>query len=126
MFGLGINELVIVAIVAILLFGKRLPEVAKSWGAQYRELRKGLSEIQSTIHQAADPYTPSSSYGQSSTQESSTSYEEEFNDYDEPTAPKFELPSSEPQAAADDTAPTTDAASSEAGDGQAVRPGAEV
>ena len=42
MFGMGVQEFAIVAVVAILLFGKRLPEVARSFGASYRQFRQGL------------------------------------------------------------------------------------
>ena len=65
MFGLGIQELIIVGIVAVVLFGKRLPEVARSMGASYQEFRKGLSDIQSqmdltsTIYNTPPPSTPS-------------------------------------------------------------------
>lgn len=93
MFGLGMQELLIIGIVAILLFGKRLPEVAKSLGKSYREFRRGLADIQSSID-FSEIYdsTPSSSYSSSSTK----SYED-YDDYDEPTAPKFEPPPSEPK-----------------------------
>jgi len=92
MFGLGFQELVIVGIVAVLLFGKRLPEVAKSLGHSYREFRKGLGEIQSTVD-FSDTYTPPSSHS------SGGSYDD-YDEYDEPTAPKFEPPPAEPRAAA--------------------------
>jgi len=49
MFGIGYAELVILGIVAVILFGKRLPEVARSVGQSYAQLRKGLSEMQSSI-----------------------------------------------------------------------------
>ena len=87
MFGLGFQELLIVGVVAVLLFGKRLPEVARSLGASYHEFRRGLSEIQSQIDFSGNSYS----------RRSPTSYDsamrtEEPEDYDQPTAPKFELP----------------------------------
>ena len=88
MFGLGIQELIIVGVVAVILFGKRLPEVARSFGSSYREFRQGLSEIQSQMDVNVNSYQNPSSYS------SGSSYEEpaETGDRDEPTAPKFELP----------------------------------
>jgi sec-independent protein translocase protein TatA len=46
MFGLNPGELMIVAVIAILLFGSKLPEVAKSLGGSYREFRRGLNDMQ--------------------------------------------------------------------------------
>lgn len=87
MFGFGFQELIVVGIVAVLLFGKRLPEVAKSLGQSYSQFRKGLSEIQSSMDYTS--YTPPSKPTRSS-----SSYDE----YDEPTAPKFDPPPAEPQS----------------------------
>ncbi|MCA9141339.1 MAG: twin-arginine translocase TatA/TatE family subunit [Planctomycetaceae bacterium] len=98
MFGLGFQELMIVGIVAVLLFGKRLPEVAKSLGQSYSQFRKGLNELQSSINYT-DTYTPPKSSS------SSRSSYDDYDDYDEPTAPKFEPPPSEPKEA---SAPTGD------------------
>jgi sec-independent protein translocase protein TatA len=44
MFGLGLPELVIVCIVALLLFGNRLPSVARSLGRSMVEFKKGMNE----------------------------------------------------------------------------------
>jgi sec-independent protein translocase protein TatA len=99
MFNLGPWELAIVGIVAILLFGQRLPEVMRSLGKSYNEFRKGLSDIQSSINYA-DYNTPSNSSYSSSKQTSG-----DYEDYDEPTAPKFEPPpSASNETAVDDAA----------------------
>lgn len=85
--GLGMQELVIIGIVAVLLFGKKLPDVAKSLGNSYREFRRGLSDMQSSVESATS---------MSDSPRSSTPYDD-YDDLDEPTAPKFEPPPSEPQ-----------------------------
>ena len=90
MFGLGIQELIIIGIVAVVLFGKRLPEVARSLGSSYKEFRQGLSEIQSQMDITSHAYRyPTNS-------PSTPQYQDEdVDDYEAPTAPKFELPGAE-------------------------------
>ncbi len=44
MFGIGYMELIIVGIIAVLLFGKRLPEVARSLGSTFVQFKKGLND----------------------------------------------------------------------------------
>ena len=94
MFGLGPSELVIVGVVAILLFGSKLPDVMRSFGKSYREFRGGLSEFHSHIN-LSDSLTsaPTKSY-------SSKPAPRDPDDYEEATAPKFEPPPSEPTAEA--------------------------
>ena len=87
MLGMGFQELLVVGVVAVLLFGKRLPEVARSLGSSYQEFRRGLNEIQSQIDLSG-----SSSSNQSYSSYDSSSRKEESEEYDQPTAPKFELP----------------------------------
>jgi sec-independent protein translocase protein TatA len=43
--GLGMNELLVVLLIAMLVFGAaRIPEIAKSLGKSIREFKKGASE----------------------------------------------------------------------------------
>ena len=49
--GIGPWEVVIVTIVALLIFGKRLPEVARSVGKSLSAFKKGLSETEDEIEQ---------------------------------------------------------------------------
>ena len=91
MFGLGIQELLIFGVIAVLLFGKRLPEVARQLGAGYQDFRKGLGEIQSQMDIRDTIYnSPTSSSLPSATQTN-----DDRDDFDEPTAPKLELPDTE-------------------------------
>lgn len=46
MFGLGVWELVIVALVILLLFGSRLPSVMRSLGLGITEFKKGVQGIE--------------------------------------------------------------------------------
>ncbi len=42
-------ELAIIAIIALILFGRRLPEVGKSLGKGIVEFKKGLKEVQEEV-----------------------------------------------------------------------------
>lgn len=44
MFGIGTTELIVVGLVALLLFGNRLPSVMRSLGTGISEFKRGLNE----------------------------------------------------------------------------------
>ena len=48
-FGIGTNELLILGVIAVLLFGTRLPKIARSFGQSVTEFKKGMKEIQEDV-----------------------------------------------------------------------------
>lgn len=90
MFGMpGPFEMMIVGIVALLLFGKRLPEVARSLGKGIVEFKKGVRGIEEEVNQST--YS-SSNYNTDSSANRPAPQEQP----EETTAPKFEPPKSAP------------------------------
>ena len=48
MFGLGYQELLIILVIVLVLFGaNRLPELARSLGSSVKEFKKGVHEVKS-------------------------------------------------------------------------------
>lgn len=84
MFGLGYIELLIIGAIMLLLFGKRLPEVARSMGKGITEFKKGVQGIEDDVH--------SSSHTAYSGPTADRPVADE--DLENVTAPKFEPPSS--------------------------------
>lgn len=83
---IGYTELFFLAVIAVLLFGRNLPEVAKSIGKGYAKLRQSLTDVQKSLdvseHLRVDEKPAATG-----------SYE--YEEYDEPTAPKFDPPPAE-------------------------------
>lgn len=83
---LGPMEMMVVMVVAVLLFGRRLPEVGRSLGKGIVEFKKGIRGIEDDF----DPKAPSS-----------TTRTESYRSPDvvtTPNVPKFEPPTSAPVA----------------------------
>lgn len=53
--GLGWGEAIVLAVLGVLIFGKRLPEVGRSIGKGIVEFKKGLSGIEDDLDTAAKP-----------------------------------------------------------------------
>jgi len=87
--GVGPAEMIVLGVVAVLLFGKRLPEMGRTFGKSLMELRKGLSGIEDEIRSVTSLSTPAPSKPARKTFH-------ELDDRDEATAPKFEPPPAPP------------------------------
>ena len=85
MFGIGSTEMMILMVIALLLFGKRLPEVARSLGKGMMEFKKGMYDIQDEVTSAT-----------SNRSVSSQSRPIPADTREEAIAPKFEPPKYEP------------------------------
>jgi len=64
MFGIGAQEMLIVGVIAVILFGNRLPSVARSLGKSLTEFKKGMREFENEMHNSiySDPPKSDDSY----------------------------------------------------------------
>ncbi|MEX0611180.1 MAG: twin-arginine translocase TatA/TatE family subunit [Pirellulales bacterium] len=77
---MGMPEMIILGVVAVLLFGSRLPSVARSLGKSIVEFKKGMNDISSEVKSSV--YSePTARVG--------------YTEHSEPKAPKFEPPKAE-------------------------------
>ena len=76
-------QMMILAVLGVLIFGKRLPEVARKVGGTLAEIKRGFNAVRSQFELAAS--------GQPIAPVKRVSYEESA-DFEESTAPKFEPP----------------------------------
>lgn len=82
--------LLVLGLLAVLLFGERLPEVASSFGKRLIDLKKGMRNIQDEIRGAIDSAANTSSSTSESHYDPPTYAAPEI--VEEATAPKFEPP----------------------------------
>lgn len=81
---IGYSELIVLGIVAVVLFGRKLPEVARSVGNSYAQFRKGLADIQTTFRDDEFESTPAR-----------LGDERDDDELAEPTSPRFQPPMAE-------------------------------
>lgn len=80
--------LLVLGAIAVMLFGERLPEVARSFGKSVMELKNGVRSLQRELEDAVNTATTTTP----SHYDSGTSPYEISHDREEATAPKFEPP----------------------------------
>ena len=76
--------LLVLGAIAVMLYGERLPEVARSFGKGLMEVKNGVRGLQREIEDAVN----------SATSVDTSSKYQEFEDREEATAPKFDPPPS--------------------------------
>jgi len=76
-------EWLVILIVGLLIFGRRLPDVARSLGKSITEFKKGMKDIENDLK--------TSIYSEPENRIS-------YNDDSQPTSPKFEPPNAEKQS----------------------------
>lgn len=79
--------MMVIGVVAVVLFGGNLPEVARKLGGSYREFRRGLNDVQQQFRMAE--YEANRTVSALDPSKSDEADEEESS---EPAAPKFTPP----------------------------------
>ena len=86
------TEMVLFGIVALMLFGSKLPDVARGFGRNYRELRRKVDDLQREFRDWDKPdYPPASNKGL-------LPYDDTHEDKVAPSAPKFVPPSEDDES----------------------------
>jgi sec-independent protein translocase protein TatA len=86
--GLGYTEMLLFGVIALMLFGSRLPDVARNFGRTYKELRKKVDEFQREFRDwDKDPPTSTSSLPKYTPDDDVPRVE--------PSAPKFKPPAND-------------------------------
>lgn len=96
--GVGSGEMLMLGLIALLLFGKNLPEVARNFGHGLAEFKKGMSGFQKEFNAQLNPLRyeePKKNANNNAAKSRPIAKEAERK----VSAPKFELPTSAPSAA---------------------------
>jgi sec-independent protein translocase protein TatA len=55
MFGLGGQEILLLLVLGVLLFGRKLPDIGRSLGKTMVEFKKGMKGIEDEVSESAQP-----------------------------------------------------------------------
>ena len=87
----GPQELMLVGMIALLLFGKRLPEVARNLGKGFSEFKKGMNSFQDEVRKADSDVHRNIDYSGTNTSSNADRPTSDLEDDDEFAAPKMQL-----------------------------------
>ncbi|MEA1923378.1 MAG: twin-arginine translocase TatA/TatE family subunit [Pseudomonadota bacterium] len=92
MFGIGITEIIIILVVALLVVGpKKLPELAKTLGRGLAEFRRTADDFKASVYQDDDSLAKDRQKSEQQRQISKIQYPED------PPAPGSDLPDKSPE-----------------------------
>jgi sec-independent protein translocase protein TatA len=83
------TEMIVLLVIAVLLFGQNLPEVARKIGKSFMEFKRAMKNIEDEIRAVTSELPSGASARLAITK---TSRPGDLGERDEPTAPKFEPP----------------------------------
>lgn len=55
MFGLGGQEILLLLVLGVLLFGRKLPDIGRSFGKTIVEFKKGVNGIEDQVNEPSSP-----------------------------------------------------------------------
>ncbi len=94
MFGLSFFEMAVIGVIAVVLFGGNLPDVARKFGHSYSQLKRSLNEVQQQFRDAQrDVDRAMAVDDRAKGSRTPKAYEDDEEDAPEPSAPKFTPPS---------------------------------
>lgn len=93
MFGLSFFEMSVIGVIAVVLYGGNLPEVARKFGQSYSQLRRSLHDVQQQFREAQRDVDRAMSVSDSKKPTVKAAQYDDDEDTSEPSAPKFTPPS---------------------------------
>ena len=82
--------MVVIGVIAVILFGGNLPDVARKLGGSYREFRRGLNEVQQQFRMAE--FEAKRTLSMDDDKQESDDDDDEGDEPSQQTAPKFKPP----------------------------------
>lgn len=85
-------SMIVIAVVAIMILGGDLPDVARKFGGRYRDLRRSINDVQAQFRDIQRETESAFKIDDKPESKSKSFVEDESDDDDEPSAPKFKPP----------------------------------